>query len=378
KRVLALAGKSGTFSSRREDDERDLDFLGFLIFSDPIRSSAKEAIAACQDAGIEIKMLTGDHLLTAHAVADQVGIRHDHQLLFTGAMLETMSESRRREAYLKGMIFARLRPEEKFEMLRGLRAAGKVVAMTGDGVNDAPALKYADIGISMGKDATDVAKSSAQMILMKNDFAGIVEAVFEGRRIFSNLKNSFSYLISFHVPVVLFSLIPPLFNWPAVLMPLHLVTLHILVHPISAFAFENLEKRAQRTRQKGLLSRGQMIEAFSSGAVLTVLAVLLFLWPGHSPETARSLVYALILFGNVFFVFAGVLRSRQEGFTTALMSPRLWVCAAGVVLFAVICTRFAPAAALFHLEVLSWPTLAGLFGLSSLASVWRLLLFFRK
>jgi len=302
-RILGMAYREGKFSGQREMDEKGLKFLGLFLFTDPVRPSAKEAIEICQREGIEIKMLTGDHPLTAHAVAEKTGIVHEHEFLFTGQCLSLMSLEEKEQAYQRGAIFSRVRPEQKYEMVEALKKMGKVVAMTGDGINDAPALKLADVGISMGLDATDVARSTAQIILVKNDFRGLVEAVFEGRRIFSNLRKSFSYLVAFHVPVVLLALIPPLFNWGDLLLPIHIIFLELLVHPISAFVFESLPLPPGRV-EKSLLPFNRLISALFSGSVLSVLALIIF-WKLHSikgEDVARTYALAAVYLGNMYFV----------------------------------------------------------------------------
>lgn len=304
KRVLGLAAREGTFGGDREQDEKGLSFVAFLVFSDPIRTSVRAAVEACQSANIEIKMLTGDHPLTAHAVADETGIAHFHEHLFTGDQLAQMTKEQRRESYLQGAIFSRVLPEQKYEMVDVLKDAGRVVAMTGDGINDAPALKLADIGISMGKSATDVARSSAQMILMNNDFKGIVEAVFEGRRIFANLKRSFSYLISFHIPIVLLTLLPSSLGWGDLLLPIHIVLLELIVHPVSAFAFENLPARAGG--EKSIMPRRRFWEATLSGVLLSAGSLALYRYFSMQTadvSSARTLALAAVLLGNIFFVF---------------------------------------------------------------------------
>lgn len=307
KRLLGLACRRGPCTGDRASDEKSLRFMGLLIFCDPIRSSVKEAISQCQDAGIQIKMITGDHPLTAHAVADEVGIAHTHDLLFTGDQLAEMPLIQRKVAYEKGALFSRVLPEQKHEMVQVLKQLGNVVAMTGDGINDAPALKLADIGISMGANATDVARSSAKMVLLKNDFNGIIEAVFEGRRIFSNLRRSFSYLISFHIPIVLLSLLPPALGLGDLFLPTHIVLLELIVHPISAFAFENLNERARsktHVQEKGLVPRHSFIEATLSGLLLSLGSMCLFAVYLKQTDVvvARSVAMATVLLGNIFFM----------------------------------------------------------------------------
>ena len=304
KRVLGLSSRSGPFTGVRVEDERKLTFMGLIVFSDPVRSTVKQAIHDCQAAGIQVKMLTGDHLLTAHAVANEIGLQHTHEGLFTGDQLSLMTDSERVKAYKEGSLFARVLPEQKYEMVKALKASGHIVAMTGDGINDSPALKLADIGISMGATATDVARSTAKIVLMKNDFSGIVSAVFEGRRIFANLRRSFSYLIAFHVPVILLALIPAIFGWPTLLMPIHIILLELVVHPVSAYTFENIETPdLAKQQQKSILDRTQFLRALFSGLILSVVSLFCFQMKMiESIELARTFAFAVILLGNIFLV----------------------------------------------------------------------------
>lgn len=303
KRILGLAGRVGQANGDRRHDETDLNFLGLLLFSDPIRDSATEAIKECKKLGIEIKMLTGDHPMTALAVATKTGISHDPSSVFHGDDLRKMTTEQRNHAYLTGSVFTRVLPEQKHEMVQALKTSGKIVAMTGDGINDAPALKLADIGISMGLNATDVARSTAQMILVKNDFKGMVEAIFEGRKIFANLRKSFSYLISFHIPIILLSLIPPLIGWGELLLPIHIVLLELVVHPISAFAFENLPYK-EKVIERSLLPARRLFRAILAGLLVSTIAIVLFKIKSQQIDivTGRRFAVATVLIGNMFFV----------------------------------------------------------------------------
>jgi len=303
KRVLGLAYREGRCTGERAADEQGLSFIGLLVFNDPTRESARHAVIECQKAGIEIKMLTGDHPVTAHAVADEIGLQHNHQLLFTGDQLAKMNREDRWNAFQQGALFSRVLPEQKHEMVQALKANGKVVAMTGDGINDAPALKLADIGISMGLNATDVARSTAQMILLKNDFKGIVEAIFEGRRIFQNLRRSFSYLIAFHVPIIVLAFIPPLLGWEDLLLPIHIVLLELIIHPVSAFGFESLP--AIEDKSKTLLSKRRFWESIIAGGLLSIVGLGLYRINPHllTTEARRTLSLTTVLFGTVAFIF---------------------------------------------------------------------------
>lgn len=302
KRILGLATKMSTFSGDRLKDEKDVEFIGLLVFSDPVRQSAKAAIQECQNAGIEIKMLTGDHYLTAHAIADELEIKHTDTSIFSGSQLSEMPTAARHQAYSKGAIFARVTPEQKYEMIKTLKDEGKTVAMTGDGVNDSPALKLADIGVSMGENATDVARSAAKMVLLKNDFNGIVQAILEGRNIFANLRRSFSYLIAFHIPVVLLAFFPPMLGWEQLLLPVHIILLELIVHPISAFAFENLKTHVAQ-REKTLVPKSIAISAVVSGLLLSTFSLIPMLSSESNSDFSsfRSLILSTVLFGNIGF-----------------------------------------------------------------------------
>lgn len=378
KRLLGLAGKQialsktdskslidGTLWETQPRDffEKDLEFLGFLIFSDPIRSSVVESIQQCQQAGIQVKMLTGDHLLTAHSVANQIGLAHDHDFLFTGQDLLKMTDEQKEKAYLQGALFARVLPEQKYEMVKTLQKHQLVVAMTGDGINDAPALRQADIGISMGGSATDVARSTAKMILMKNDFAGIIAAVFEGRQIFANLQDSFSYLISFHIPVILLALVPPFFNWPSLLQPIHIILLELIVHPISAFTFENRKtKKLSKNPKGGLLSLSQVLSATLKGIAISLTALVVYWWSLQSFSIAtdatntdmqvnlsRSLAFAIVLFGNAFYVLDICYPQLHRRF--------YWTTMVLLVSTGLICL-YEPLGHFLHLQQLSWTFLS--------------------
>lgn len=331
KRILGLATKRATFNGDRFSDEKELEFVGLLVFSDPVRDSAKKAIDECQKAGIEVKMLTGDHRLTAHAIADELEIAHTDNSIFSGKELSKMTPELRVQSYLHGSIFARVSPEQKYEMVKALKEHGKVVAMTGDGVNDSPALKLADIGVSMGENATDVARSTAKIILLKNNFDGIVQAIFEGRKIFANLRRSFSYQISFNIPVVLLSFLPPLLGWQQIFLPVHIILMELIVHPISAFAFENLKTKSANANKK-LIPAPMAITAVLSGIILTLFCLIPFrsvvLNEGY--DHTRSIIISTILYGNIGFTLVeawpNVLSKRIGSIVLALLLLPILLC----------------------------------------------------
>jgi Ca2+-transporting ATPase len=282
-RVLAVAGRRGPAlagSGRREEDERELTLYGLLGFDDPVRPEVARAVAACRAAGIAVVVVTGDHALTASAVAAAAGVAEAGAPVLTGADLDGLSEARLPAVLATTRVLARVRPDQKTRVVEALRAAGEVVAMTGDGINDAPALRRADVGVSMGPGAAEVARESAGLVLLENDFRGFVAAVREGRAIFANLQRSFLYLISFHVPVLALATAVPAVGWPALLLPIHLVWLELIVHPVSALAFEgdaptdDVMTLPPRPRATPMLARADVLRAAVTGLAVAAAAFL--------------------------------------------------------------------------------------------------------
>ncbi|MCB9073159.1 MAG: cation-transporting P-type ATPase [Bdellovibrionaceae bacterium] len=297
KRLLAVAYKEGVFTGDRASDESELTFLGILSFTDPIRPSVPTAIDECKKRNIRLKMLTGDHLLTAHAIADAIDLPHEHSQLFTGPDLEKLSLEDKKLAYQKGAIFARLKPEQKLELVKALKEEGDVVAMTGDGINDAPALKLADVGISMGERATDVARSAAQLVLLKNDFGGIIDSIIEGQNVLKSLSESFGYLIAFHIPIISIALVQAFFLNAPILYPIHVVLLELIVHPISTFVF--VESETFKNTKFSFLSKERLFWSATRGILLTLLSVLVFYYADEKKLERSSLAVLMIITGNI-------------------------------------------------------------------------------
>lgn len=276
-----------------------------------------------------------------------------------------MDDQKKNNAFLHGALFARLQPEQKYEMVKTLKKAGLVVAMMGDGINDAPALKAADIGISMGHNATDVARSAAQIVLIKNDFSGIFSAVLEGRQIYKNLKRSFSYLISFHFPVIFLTLIPSFFSWPILLMPIHIVILELIVHPISAYCFENIkDKNLEKNRIGFLLSRKEIFMSLLSGLSLSLMAISGYrLYLAESVETARAFAFMTVVLGNIFFVYFGISKK---------LNIRFFITASALFGFAALASFSSVVTSYLHFSQLSFAKLSLAFFMGFVASFYRL------
>ena len=311
--ALVRAGFRGV----REDDERDLALYGLLGFRDPLRPEVPAAIDECQSAGIKLKLITGDHALTAHAVAEAAGIVHDDSLIVNGAELARLSPESAARVARSASIFARVQPEQKYQIVDALVRAGEIVAMIGDGINDAPALRRAHIGVCMGRRGTEVARAAADVVLLDDNFAALVRTVREGRRVFGNIQHSLRYLTGFKFALVGLALLAPMLGLPILLLPVVLVWLEMIVHPVSALAFEgepgpaDLMKRPPRDPHAPLIRRPQIIRSAFSGALLmaaTLAEYAACLYRGE--PYARAAAMVVLILGSLFLMWAELAGNR--------------------------------------------------------------------
>jgi len=337
-RVLAIA--SGTLSPPHGDrrawpiaqTELRLRFLGLTGLADPIRPSVEAALRECYAAGIRTVMITGDYAGTAQAIARQIGLAHPEAIV-TGPELDAMTDAQLRERVAQVNIFARVAPAQKLRLVQTLKANGEVVAMTGDGVNDAPALKAAHIGVAMGKRGSDVAREAASLVLLDDDFTSMVEAVRLGRRIFGNIQKAMSYIIAVHVPTAGMALLPLLFGWPLVFYPVHIVFLEFVIDPACSVAFEaepadaDAMRRPPRPAASRLLNAWMLATSMLQGLGVLVAVVLLYGWAlaSGTPEMeARAMAFAAVVLGNVGLILS--CRSPEAGLIETLRRPNraLW------------------------------------------------------
>lgn len=291
-----------------------LTLLGLIGLADPPREGVQENIAVCSQAGIRVVMITGDNGLTAASIAKQVGIK-GHEQIITGDMLNNMSDEELREKVKKVNIFSRVIPEHKMRIVKAFKENGEVVAMTGDGVNDAPALKYADIGIAMGKRGSEVSREAADLILMDDNFTTIVETVKDGRRIYDNIRKAVGYIFTIHIPIALASLLAPFLGiGPAalLLLPLHIVLLELIIDPTCSIILErqpaetDIMERRPRNPQEKLLNARMLAKSILQGIVMfaasfgTYYCVL----NGNAgnASTARAMGLVVIILANLFLV----------------------------------------------------------------------------
>lgn len=304
-RVLGVAWTSTSFDAL-PDEHRDLrlDFVGLLGFEDPVRPTVRGAIGECQAAGVRVVMITGDYPATAQSIARQAGIARCDAVI-TGADLARMSEHQLAQRISNVDIFARVAPQQKLQIVNAFKANAEIVAMTGDGVNDAPALEAAHIGIAMGGRGTDVAREAASLVLMDDNFTSIVAAIRRGRTIFDNIKKAIVFIIAVHVPIAGLSILPVFFpGWPLLLLPVHIVFLELVIDPSCSLIFEaehaeaDVMTRPPRRRDERLFSAATLRIALLQGlSVLGVcLGVFLLAWRGHTSDAeARALTFAALV-----------------------------------------------------------------------------------
>lgn len=317
-------------------------FIGLIGLADPVRPTVKPALKECETAGIRVVMITGDYPATAAAIAQQIGLNAGSGGIISGAELGRMSDATLREHIRHNNIFARMAPEQKLRLVNALKANGEVVAMTGDGVNDAPALKAAHIGIAMGAHGTDVAREAAALVLLDDDFASIVRAVRIGRGIFDNLRRAMAYIFAVHIPIAGLSLIPLLLGWPPVLEPVHIVFLEMIINPACSIAFEaepaerGVMHRPPRNPKERLFGRRILLVSLLQGVfvLLATLAVLGYtLNHGATGNEARALTFSTMVIGNLGLILSN--RSWQYTILRALnnKNPALWLVIGGAFCF---------------------------------------------
>ncbi len=285
-------------------------------------------------------MITGDNPGTAQAIARQIGFPSDQ--VITGPELEKLSDQELQSLVRDICIFSRIMPEQKHQLVLALKANGEVVAMTGDGVNDAPALKAANIGIAMGSRGTDVAREAASLVLLDDDFSSIVKAVRLGRKIFDNIKKAMAYILAIHVPIAGISLIPVLLEWPLVFFPIHVVFLELIIDPACSIAFEaepeeaDVMLRRPRDAKKPLFDWRTMGLSLLQGASVLIIVLAVFavsLYMGRGESEARAMTYTTLVIANLGLILANRSWSRTIIETMSTPNPALWWVVGSAIVF---------------------------------------------
>ena len=332
-RVLGVARAALAHGADRPNSPRDIafEFVGLVGLADLLRPTVPDAVRECQGAGIRVVMITGDYPETARVIAAEAGITAD--TVITGADLERLSDAELRQRIGETAIFARIMPEQKLRIVEALKANGEIVAMTGDGVNDAPSLKAAHIGIAMGGRGTDVAREAASLVLLDDDFGSIVAAVRLGRRIYDNLRKSMAYILAVHVPIAGLAVLPLLFGLPLIFSPLHIAFLEMVIDPVCSIVFEaeSAEPDAMRRKPRDplapLLTTGFVIWSLMQGVLVLALVAGLFvgaLYRGLPEADARALAFAALVATNVGLVLVDRAGSASLFGAFRQPNPALW------------------------------------------------------
>ena len=363
-RILGVA--EAVFSGPKPpDDQCDFEFrfLGLVGLADPLRASVPAAVAQCKSAGIKVIMITGDYPATALAIAKDAGIGGDK--VIDGTALAAMNDTDLAIAVQTATVFARIQPEQKLRIVRALQASGAIVAMTGDGVNDAPSLKAADIGVAMGGRGTDVAREAAAIVLLDDDFGSIVSTVRLGRRIYDNLRKAMSFILAVHVPIAGLALIPLAFGMPLLFGPVHIAFLEMVIDPVCSLVFEaeaeedGVMDRPPRPVTEPLFSPPTILWGLMQGAlVLGVVTTILFLAPGYGFDTdqMRALTFHALVLCVVALIFVN--RSFSASILTAITQPNRALAVA------------LPIVAVLLAATVFWAPARDLFGFGALAAYW--------
>lgn len=378
-RVLGVA-KASFKKTELPDGQHDFvfEFVGLLGFIDPVRQSVPDSVKEAHEAGMRVVMITGDYPGTAVHIAREIGLANPEEYV-TGPELEKLEHMQLRNRIKNVSVFARVVPEQKLLIVNALKENGEIVAMTGDGVNDAPALKSANIGIAMGERGTDVARESSSLVLLNDDFSSIVVAVRLGRRIFDNLKKAISYIFAVHVPIAGMSFLPVLFHMPIVLLPAHIAFLELIIDPACSTVFESvgeekgIMKRPPRNLKDPLFNKRSFFVSLLQGlsilaVVFTVYSVSLYLQKGELES--RTLSFSTLVFANMMLILTNLSWSKN---IFEIMKMRnqalLWVMAGTfVALMAVLYVPFLRD--LFHFAVLTIDDVGITFAAGVMSLIW--------
>ena len=310
-KVIAVAKQEITKEIPKTINDAKLSFEGLIVLYDPPRKGIKKSIEICNKAGIRVIMITGDNGITAKGIAKKINISNYEEVI-TGPELEKMSDEELFDRVKKVNIYARVYPNHKMRIINALQKDKKIVSMTGDGVNDAPALKKANIGIAMGKRGTNVAKEAADIILLDDNFNTIVKAIKDGRGIYENIKKSLSYILVIHIPVALLALFTPIFKLPTLLLPIHIVLLELLIDPTSSIIFERIKPsddlmlKKPRNIEEPIMNKYKIISCLTQGFYIflaTFINYLFLIKRGIENNEAISITYSMLVLSVILVAF---------------------------------------------------------------------------
>jgi Ca2+-transporting ATPase len=367
-RVLACARGAWPSGQPLPDHRHDFQFelLGLLAFTDPVRPEVPSAIRECQAAGVRVVMITGDHRRTAEHIAGQIGLDCSRTVM-TGGDMAGLSDDELRDRMASTSIFVRVTPDQKLRIVRALHSLGEIVAMTGDGVNDAPALKAADIGVAMGGRGTDVAREAAPLIVLDDNFASIVRGIRGGRRIYDNLAKSMAFLLAVHVPIAGLTLLPAVLGWPLILLPAHIVLLEFVIDPTCSLVFDrepeepDIMQRPPREPSTPLFTASFVNLAVIQGAVVFALTLAVYLMAvasGLGISEARTCTFTTLIIGIIGLILTNRSLTEPIARSFSRRNPLLWWLLAAAPVALLVLLRQPGARGLFHFSEVSGTLLA--------------------
>ena len=322
------------------------NFVGLIGLSDPLRKNVKQAIGECYKAGIRVIMITGDYPVTAKHIAMEIGLTNPDKCI-TGEELQVMTDDELCERIKEINVFARVVPEQKLKIVNALKKNNEIVAMTGDGINDAPALKSANIGIAMGQKGTDVAREASSLVLMDDNFSSIVGAIKMGRRIFDNLQKAFGYTFAIHVPIAGLCLIPILLgNFPLILWPVHIVFLELIIDPACSIIFEaekeekNVMNRPPKRIDERFFGAKKILLSCMQGISILIITLIFYfvgLHMGYDAKEVRAMTFTTLIISNIAVILTN--RSWTDNIFKIIATPNkalFWVAGGAIFVLAII------------------------------------------
>lgn len=379
-RILGVASAAHTGELPAQQDDFAWQFEGLLALYDPPKKNIPEVISGLYDAKVQVKLITGDYAETAIAIAQQAGIRHP-EFCYSGEQVMQMSNDELRPVVNNVNVFARMFPQAKLKVVKCLRENGHTVGMTGDGVNDAPALKAADIGIAMGNKGTEMAQQASDLVIINDDLNKITVAISEGRRIYHNLLKAVRYIITIHIPIILTASIPVILGWkfPNIFTPIHVIFLELIMGPTCSVFFEkepvehsSIEKEP-RKRNEPLLKPGTLLISIMQGIVIAAGVLLLYYFAmrsNHSLEETRSLVFTTLIIANVFLTFSSRSFTQNILTTTRYKNSLALPVLAASVIFLCLLLLYPPVRHLFGLTAISFAEFGICFSVAFFSVFW--------
>ena len=380
-RVLGVASAiHGNTTMPDKQDDFNWQFEGLVALYDPPKRNINNVLKKIYDAKINVKLITGDYVETAINIGSQAGILNPLEC-YTGNEVMNMKEDELLRAVTKTNIFARMFPDAKLKVIDALKANGEIVAMTGDGVNDGPALKSADIGIAMGKKGTETAKQASDLVLTDDNLEKIVTAISEGRKIYNNLVKAVRYIISIHIPIILTAALPVILGWvyPNIFTPIHIIFLELIMGPTCSIFFEkepveeNIMLVAPRSRRAGLFATDELLISIVLGLTITagVLALYyIFMNNGHSIEETRTMVFTTLILSNIFLTFSGRSFTQTMYYTNKYKNSLVPVILIVSVIFLLVLHFVYPVRNLFQLTSITFLEFLVCFGTAFVSVMW--------